>query len=214
MRPLAKGVTFTSGINTCEVPSKDGNMNREVPFEVSNICISIAEYQKMVKISPLLVFFPKVSICEDVPPFVIDADGLISWNDTKIIPKNSAALYLKYTTQVEGLFSSTGGVLSTTHSDVQIIIGNGAIAEGDLQRLFFNVIFDETVSLQDIPEGNKLICPVIECGPHDINLLKPVEIILPHCLYLKETKKKWISVYRTDKGRRKNKTFQFLMASA
>ena len=174
-------------------------MNREVPFEVSNICISIAQYQKMVKISPLLVFFPKVSICEDVPPFVIDADGLISWNDTKITSNNSAALHLKYTTQVEGLFSSTGGVLSTApYSDVQIIIGNGAITEGDPQRLFFNVICDETAPLQDILEGNTLISPV-----------KPVEIILPHCLYLKETKKKWISVYRTDTGKRKNKTFWF-----
>ena len=208
MRPRAEKLTFTPGSNTSEVLGKDGNMNREVPFEVSNICISIAQYQKMVKISPLRFFFPKVSICEDVPPFVIDAAGLISWNDTKITSKNSAALHLKYTTQVEGLFSSTGGVLSTApHSDVQIIIGNGAIAEGNPQRLFFNVICDETAPLQDILEGNTLISPVIECGPHDINLLKPVEIILPHCLYLKETKKKWISVYRTDTGKRKNKTF-------
>lgn len=155
----------------------------------------------MIKISPLLVFFPKISICED---------GLVNWNDTKIISNNSAALHLKYITQVEGLFSSTGGLLSTApHSDVQIIIGNGAIAEGNPQRLFFNVICDETAPLQDILEGNTLISPVIECGPHNINLLKPVEIILPHCLYLKETKKKWISVYRTDTGKRKNKTFWF-----
>ena len=162
----------------------------------------------MIKISPLLIFSPKVSICDGVPPIGKDATGLISWDDTKIISNDSAALHPKYTTQADGFFDSTGGMLSTAlHSDVQIIIGNGAIAEGDPQRLFFGVICDETAPLQDILEGNTLISPVIECGPHDICLLKPVEIILPHCLDLKDTKKKWISVYRTDTGKRKKQNF-------
>lgn len=175
VKSQAKEYTFTPEINTCEVLSKHGTMDREVPF--------------------------KVSICDGVPPIGKDATGLISWDDTKIISNDSAALHPKYTTQADGFFDSTGGMLSTAlHSDLQIIIGNGAIAEGDPQRLFFGVICDETAPLQDILEGNTLISPVIECGPHDICLLKPVEIILPHCLDLKDTKKKWISVYRTDTG--------------
>lgn len=208
VKSQAKEHTFTPEINTREVLSKHGTMDREVPFKVINFCISIAQYYKMIKISPLLIFSPKVSICEGVPPIGKDATGLISWDDTKIISNDSAALHPKYTTQADGFFDSTGGVLSTAlHSDAQIIIGNGAIAEGDLQRLFFGVICDETAPLQDILEGNTLISPVIECGPHDICLLKPVEIILPHCLDLKETKKKWISVYRTDTGKRKKQNF-------
>lgn len=76
VKSQAKEYTFTPEINTCEVLSKHGTMNREVPF--------------------------KVSICEGVPPIGKDATGLISWDDTKIISNDSAALHPKYTTQADG----------------------------------------------------------------------------------------------------------------
>ena len=44
LRPWAEKLTFAPGINTSEVLSKDGNMNREVSFEVSNTCISMVQY--------------------------------------------------------------------------------------------------------------------------------------------------------------------------
>ena len=44
-----------------------------------------------------------------------------------------------------------------------------------------------------------LISPVIECGPHDIEFLKPVKIIVPHCLDLSKAKKEWVTVYRCER---------------
>lgn len=66
--------------------------------------------------------------------------------------------------------------------------------------MFFGVVYDETMLLRDIPETpeNTLISPVIQCGPENINLSKPVEIVLPHCLYVDEVKKGCISVYRCE----------------
>jgi len=86
----------------------------------------------------------------------------------------------------------------TLDSNVRIIVPKGAIPAGVNQPIFFGVFFDETPLLQHIPEvsDKTLISPVVECGPHDINLKKPVEIIVPHCLCLSDAKKEWISVYR------------------
>ncbi|XP_022803614.1 uncharacterized protein LOC111340956 [Stylophora pistillata] len=111
----------------------------------------------------------------------------------------------KYITQVERCFSSSGGELSAAcDSDVKINIGNGVI--GDSQSVFYRVIDDETELLRDIPVGPQetLISPVSETGPHDVKISKPLEIIIPHCLYMdkevEKNKEKWISVYRTDPG--------------
>lgn len=83
-------------------------------------------------------------------------------------------------------------------SDIKINVDSGAVPEGVNQRFFFRVVYDETSLLRDIPEtpNKTLISPVIQCGPEDINLLKPVEIVVPHCLYLDDVKKDTISVYR------------------
>ena len=104
---------------------------------------------------------------------------------------------------MKDLFDSSGGELSATHdSDVEIYIGKGAIPIGVSQEIFYRVVYDTTELLRDIPVGpdETIISPVIECGPHDIRLLKPLEIIIPHCLYMGKAKKEWITVYRTDPG--------------
>ena len=100
-------------------------------------------------------------------------------------------------TQVEGYFSSSGGELSAApDSDVKIVIGNGVI--GDSQLVFYGVVDDETELLRHIPVGPEetLISPVIECGPHDIRISEPLEIIIPHCLYMdkkvKKNMEKWM----------------------
>ena len=105
----------------------------------------------------------------------------------------------KFITKLEATFTSTGGELSAPlDSDVRIIVPSGAIPTGINQSVFFGVFLDETTLLRDIPEtpDGTLISPVIECGPHDIHLLKAVEIIVPHCLDLSKAEKKWIAVYR------------------
>jgi len=105
----------------------------------------------------------------------------------------------KYITKLEDTFTSRGGELSAPlESDVRIIVPSGSIPDGRNQSVFFGVFLDETTLLQDIPEApdTTLISPVIECGPHDILLLEPVEIIVPHCLDLSKAKEELITVYR------------------
>ena len=79
-----------------------------------------------------------------------------------------------------------------------INVESGAVPNGVSQQFYFGVVYDDTLLLRDIPETpeRSLISPVIKCGPDDIDLLKPVEIILPHCLYMDEVKKSWVSVFR------------------
>ena len=102
-------------------------------------------------------------------------------------------------------FNSSGGELSALYSDVKICIGNGTIPTEVSQEVFYRVFYDTTKLLQDIPvePDETLISPVIECGPHDIRLSKPLEIIIPHCLHMGKAQKKWITVYRSDPGNRK-----------
>ena len=105
----------------------------------------------------------------------------------------------KYVTKLEATFTSAGGELSAPlDSNVRIIVPKGTIPAGTNQPVFFGVFLDEIPLLRDIPEepDKTLISPVVECGPHDINLSNPVEIIVPHCLCLSKAKKKWITVYR------------------
>lgn len=108
---------------------------------------------------------------------------------------------LRYITKAEATFDNTGGKLSAPDSDVTITVDSGAVPDGVHQNFFFRVVYDETSLLRDIPEtpDRTLISPVIECGPHDINLLKPVEITVPHCLYFDEIKKDSIAVYRCER---------------
>ena len=54
-----------------------------------------------------------------------------------------------------------------------------------------------------MPEGT-LISPVIECGPHSVTLLKPVEITVPHDLCLDEVRKDSIRVYRCEPSSKGN----------
>ena len=108
--------------------------------------------------------------------------------------------------EVKDKFNSSGGELSAAlDSDVKICIGNGAIPTGVSQEVFYRVVYDTTELLRNIPVGpdETLISPVIECGPHDIRLSKPLEIIIPHCLHMGKAQKKWITVYRSDPGNRK-----------
>ena len=104
-----------------------------------------------------------------------------------------------YITKVEATFTNTGGELSAPlESDIRIIVPSDAVPAGISQNIFFGVFSEETILLQDIPEApdKTLISPVVECGPHEIHLSKPVEIIVPHCLCLSDAKMEWITVYR------------------
>ena len=125
---------------------------------------------------------------------------MVLWSSSVSFIRSPRRLLLKYVTRAETTINSSGGKLTSPDSDISIIVDSGAVREGINQPFSFHVVYDETSLLQDIPEGpdRTLICPVFHCGPDNISLLKPVEIIVPHCLYLDEVKKGSISVYRCD----------------
>ena len=106
--------------------------------------------------------------------------------------------YPQYLTRAKATFDSSGGRLTAEDSNVAINVESGAVPNGVSQKFYFGVVYDDTLLLRDIPETSQrsLISPVIKCGPEDIDLLKPVEIILPHCLYMDEVKKSWVRVFR------------------
>ncbi|XP_067017943.1 netrin receptor UNC5B-b-like [Acropora muricata] len=104
---------------------------------------------------------------------------------------------LLFVTSAHDNFDNSGGKLTHPDSDVCISIEPGTFPDGK-QQLFFHVIYNDKVVIQDIPETNErtLISPVIKCEPDDINPQKAVEIVLPHCLYVDEVNKGSIEVYR------------------
>ena len=140
---------------------------------------------------------------------VLECTGPSFLTEKEVIPLDSRSIetlqyhmplsFPKYITKVEATFTNTGGEVSAPlESDIRIVVPSDAIPAGISQDIFFGVFSEETILLRDVPEApdKTLISPLVECGPHDIHLSKPVEIIVPHCLCLSDAKMEWITVYR------------------
>lgn len=81
-----------------------------------------------------------------------------------------------------GKFTSQGGVLSSPESGVSIVIPEGAIPPGVEQEIYFKVCKDNNfMPPLDSDRGETLLSPLVMCGPHGTQFLKPVELRLPHC---------------------------------
>lgn len=81
-----------------------------------------------------------------------------------------------------GKFTSQGGVLSSPESGVSIVIPEGAIPKGVEQEIYFKVCKDNNfMPPLDSDRGETLLSPLVMCGPHGTEFLKPVELRLPHC---------------------------------
>ncbi|XP_068711421.1 tight junction protein ZO-1-like isoform X2 [Montipora foliosa] len=81
-----------------------------------------------------------------------------------------------------GKFTSQGGVLSSPESGVSIVIPEGAIPQGVEQEIYFKVCKDNNfMPPLDSDRGETLLSPLVMCGPHGTQFLKPVELRLPHC---------------------------------
>ena len=143
----------------------------------------------------------------DLVCFLLKDTGEENLRKTKVglLARKESAFSLN-SFEVKNKFNDSGGELSSAlDSDVKICITKGAIPTRVSYEIFYRVVYDTTELLRNIPVGpdETLISPVIECGPHDIRLLKPLKIIIPHCLYMGKAEKEWITVYRTDPGNRK-----------
>jgi hypothetical protein len=65
---------------------------------------------------------------------------------------------------------------------VSISVPIGAIPEGVQQEIYFEVSQDgSNIPTFNAKQGERLLSPIVMCGPHGVQFLKPVELILPHC---------------------------------
>jgi len=82
-----------------------------------------------------------------------------------------------------GTFDNSGGVLSSVETGVSIVIPRGAIPPGIQQEIYFKVCRDlhDAVPPLDHERGERLLSPMVMCGPHGLRFNHPVELRLPHC---------------------------------
>lgn len=67
-------------------------------------------------------------------------------------------------------------------SGVSISVPVGAIPDGVQQEINFQVYQDgSNIPKFNAKQGERLLSPIVMCGPHGFQFLKPVELILPHC---------------------------------
>lgn len=65
---------------------------------------------------------------------------------------------------------------------MSISVPVGAIPEGIQQEIYFQVCQDgSNIPTFNAKQGERLLSPIVMCGPHGVQFLKPVELILPHC---------------------------------
>ena len=95
-----------------------------------------------------------------------------------------------------GTFTHKGGVLTSTGSGVQIEIPEGAIARGKTQQLWFAVCQEiEGFNMNTVDSRmqsnsrmfeqgrNRIeVTPRVLVGPKGVQFLKPIRIIIPHCV--------------------------------
>lgn len=77
-----------------------------------------------------------------------------------------------------GVMDYFGGKLSCPSTGVSIFVPVGAIPEGVQQEIYFQVCQDSS-SMPTLNTENR-VSPIVMCGPHGLQFLKPVELILPH----------------------------------
>lgn len=99
-------------------------------------------------------------------------------------------------TYASGTFTHKGGMLTSAGSGVQIEIPEGAIARGKTQQVWFAVCQEiEGLNMNTIDSKmqsnsrmfeqgrNRIeITPRVLVGPSGVTFLKPIKIIIPHCI--------------------------------
>jgi len=94
--------------------------------------------------------------------------------DVEATPENHTVL-----DSVSAIFDSSGGVLSSLSTGVSIHIPSGALPPGTTQEIYFKVCQQDS-SVVDPSKGETVLSPLVMCGPHGLQFLKPVELRLPH----------------------------------
>jgi len=81
-----------------------------------------------------------------------------------------------------GIFDYNGGVLSSLETGVSLVIPEGAIPYGNQQEIYFKVCQDENSlpTPANPAAGERLMSPMVMCGPHGLKFEVPIELRLPH----------------------------------
>lgn len=81
-----------------------------------------------------------------------------------------------------GIFDYNGGVLSSLETGVSLVIPEGAIPYGTQQEIYFKVCQDENSlpTPANPAAGERLMSPMVMCGPHGLKFDVPIELRLPH----------------------------------
>jgi tight junction protein 1 len=79
-----------------------------------------------------------------------------------------------------GVFDYNGGVLSSLETGVSLVIPEGAIPYGTQQEIYFKVCHDENALPSSNGQNEKLMSPMVMCGPHGLKFDVPIELRLPH----------------------------------
>jgi len=112
--------------------------------------------------------------------------------DTSILPQGGEAECM----YASGMFTHKGGMLTSSGSGVQIEIPEGAIARGKTQQVWFAVCQEiEGFSMDTVDSRiqsnsrmfeqgrNRIeVTPRVLVGPTNATFLKPIKIIIPHCV--------------------------------
>uniref|UniRef100_T1J864 ZU5 domain-containing protein n=1 Tax=Strigamia maritima TaxID=126957 RepID=T1J864_STRMM len=87
-----------------------------------------------------------------------------------------------------GKFGIEGGKIVCSKTGVCLVIPPGALPPNSEQEIFLKVCQDNKLLPpldKDKGDSNfnreKLLSPLVMCGPHGVNFSKPVELRLPHC---------------------------------
>uniref|UniRef100_A0A0N5A4W5 Tight junction protein ZO-1 n=1 Tax=Parastrongyloides trichosuri TaxID=131310 RepID=A0A0N5A4W5_PARTI len=80
---------------------------------------------------------------------------------------------------ISGVIDSTGGKLLCPESGVELIIPPGAIQNDHHQEIYIKICKDTSNSIPINLEKEKLLSPLVMCGPLGLKFQKPVELRLP-----------------------------------
>lgn len=74
-----------------------------------------------------------------------------------------------------------GELIGVFYLGVSLSVPVGAIPEGVQQEIYFQVCQDgSNIPTFNAKQGERLLSPIVMCGPHGVQFLKPIELILPH----------------------------------
>lgn len=72
-----------------------------------------------------------------------------------------------------------------TNTGIKLIIPEGALPEGKIEAIHVSLLKNEK-DFPHLEEGQSLLCPVVMCGPNGMQFRKPVLLVLPHCIAIRD----------------------------